>query len=142
MIKTFRKEGNLDEMGIIHPSELDEIIDFDPNSNYLQEREEGNHPSYMTMFREVGFSAIEQELGITLHPSVIDYFTCLWADFVQIRSKKIVSAHHSNDEMYLDFLSCPSAIYRLQAKISELNTDIESIKGDEMYIPIGRKLDG
>lgn len=137
----FKKEGNGEEVGFLSKGELTDIIAFDDHDEYKNAIDPFTYPDVLSMHKKIDFLALETTLRVKLHASIIEYFSCFWADYIQIRNKKAVSDHHSNIEMDMTFLSCPSNIEQLKEKIDELNNDLYDID-DVLYIPIGRKMDG
>ncbi|MBB1315896.1 MULTISPECIES: SecY-interacting protein Syd [Aliivibrio] len=140
LLNVFRRDGNSEEIGIITKNELEGIIAFDPHEDYIAELDSYMFPDSLTMYKKVDFSDLENALGIELHESIVEYYSCFWSGFVQIKNTKAISSQHSNSEMCMEFLTCPENVTKLQGRIETLKSDLFDI--DTVYIPIGRKMDG
>ncbi len=141
LLSVFRNDDNGEEIGVITKSELEGIIAFDPHDDYIAELDSYMFLDCLTMHKKVDFSDLEKALGIKLHESIVEYYSCFWSGFVKIRNTKAISTQHSTPEMYMEFLTCPENVIKLQDRVETLKSDLFDID-KTVYIPIGRKMDG
>lgn len=132
-----------DDIELITECELDKIIAFDPHEEYLAEVGLCFFVERFDMHKKVDFSQLESELGIKLHPSVVEYFSCFWSPSVKIVNEKSASDSYPAPEMYMDFFKSPEAVDTLQQTIARLTSAFSDAELEgELYVPIGSKQDG
>lgn len=88
------------------------------------------------------FNRIEEMFKINMHSELVEYMSKIWCPAFRVVNKKSIIPNHSNDEIYVRFLSSPEHLDMLIEDIEMYTKEMNNVGVEGVFIPIASKDDG